>query len=300
MEKRLMRCILLLITFLLITNTAENAKQQEVLGASSNTYNNATVVNSNTINHQVKYTPESSKYISKNKISAEELELMRQAESQEQQELGGVVEIVSGAAVNVVGGGGLTGATNKDKADTTTENKRAVDKYLTTQTYIVDITNINTTTHELQGNTSTEKGYSGVIKIVAEDNSNISTNIQIGDTYVIKALPKIEVGDIPTITMVSCKKATDKQVEKLEKIREHVSNFDRLMQNKGILTMEELIKAANKSYSTWTQDQIHQYLQFINNSSSSVKTGVMSEVKDRSMIKQSANTSTIENSNNNN
>lgn len=300
MENRLMQCIILLIALLLITNTAGNAKQQEVLEANSTTYTNTTVVGNKATNQQIRYTPESSKYISKNKISAEELELMHQAEYQKQQELGGVVEIVSGAAVNVVGGGGLNEVASKNKADTTAENKRAVDKYLTTQTYLVDITNINTTTHELQGNTSTEKGYSGVIKIVAEDNSNISTNIQIGDTYVIKALPKIEVGDIPTITMVSCKKATRKQVAKLERIREHVSNFDRLMQNKDILTVEELIKAANKSYPTWTQDQIHQYLECINKGSSSVTTGVVSEVKDRDMIKQSANAYTVENSTNNN
>lgn len=157
-----------------------------------------------------------------------------------------------------------------EEPDTTDEIKADESKNecgtLDNMEYIVDITeiveNTDENTLELMGNTSTEKGYSGIIQI-KEKESGLFSNITVGNTYVITTTPMITMSIPPQVTAIEVKEALESDIETLENIRKEVSNYAECMLDYEEMTLEEIINNANINYATWTQEEIKEYIDFI-------------------------------------
>lgn len=134
-------------------------------------------------------------------------------------------------------------------------------------TFIIDVTLVDIDNNTFRGNTSTDKGYSGIIEFVLSDNAleNLSIDIKQGNTYVVEASPMIETvtSDLPLITVTSLSVATEDDINKLEEIRGTVSTFKRKLIEYNSMSLEEIINDANTSYATWTQDEIKEYIKLI-------------------------------------
>lgn len=157
-------------------------------------------------------------------------------------------------------------------------------------TFIIDVTLADIANNTFKGNTSTDNGYSGIIEFKLSSNAleNINTEIKQGNTYVVEASPMIETGtdDLPLITVTSYCLATEDDINKLEEIRGTVSTFKRKLIEYNSMSLEEVIRDANTSYATWTQDEIKEYIKLIEDKGYTDKTKEKSYVCLRESISE--------------
>jgi hypothetical protein len=132
--------------------------------------------------------------------------------------------------------------------------------------YIVDISD-NYLDEEgvLVGNTSTLNGYSGVIIInVNDDLKDELDDIEIGKSYKVETTPMITMSLPPQVVAVHVTEATEDEMEELEKTREVISNYEECMSKYKDMSLSDIINNANMNYATWTQEQIEEFISYIN------------------------------------
>lgn len=128
---------------------------------------------------------------------------------------------------------------------------------------IIDITDYVDSKDYYIGNTSSLKSYSGIAQVKLNEDCN--TDIKIGKTYVMEAMPIIETADngYPMYNITKCNEATDNDIAELEEIRGSVSNYKLQTIKYKTMSLDEIIEDGNKSYATWTQEEIGEYLKYI-------------------------------------
>lgn len=170
----------------------------------------------------------------------------------------------------------------EEAESTTSEVEEETFGTLDKLTFIIDVTLVDNSNNTFKGNTSTDNGYSGIIEFKLSDNAleNICIEIEQGNTYVVEASPMIETGtdDLPLITVTNLSLATEDDINKLEEIRGTVSTFKRKLIEYNSMSLEEIIRDANISYATWTQDEIKEYIKLIEDK------GYTDESKEKSYV----------------
>ena len=133
--------------------------------------------------------------------------------------------------------------------------------------FTIDVTLADIANNKFKGNTATDDGYSGIIEFKLSDSIENygNTNIEIGNTYSVEAMPVIEVSEsgLPLITVINFNIATVSDIENLEEIKKEISTFKRKIIEYESLSLEEIVNDANNSYSTWTQEEVAEYIKFI-------------------------------------
>lgn len=147
---------------------------------------------------------------------------------------------------------------------------------LDTLKFTVDVTDTKAEANVYVGNTSTNSSYSGTVKFKFSDRAlkALTINITKGNTYVLTTSPMIETETIninnktieyPVLTVVNYRKANKKDINKLEKIRNKVSNYARCSLDFDSLSLDDLIELGNKNYATWTQKEIKRFKRILKN-----------------------------------
>ena len=157
--------------------------------------------------------------------------------------------------------------TMTDSDDITSEDTEETFGTLDKLHYIIDVTYVNSDDNTYKGNTSTRDGYSGIIEFRLSDTAldKISIDIEIGNTYTVDASPMIETStdNLPYITVTNIEVASSDDIDNLEDIRKEVSTYTRKRIEYNSMTLNEIVIDANSSYATWTQDEIKDYISFI-------------------------------------
>lgn len=152
--------------------------------------------------------------------------------------------------------------------------------------FIVDVTDIvkeDGTQEMIVGNTATYKSYSGKIELHATESIDTST-IEVGKTYVFTTTPMMTMSLPPQVTAIKVVEATEEDIETLEKIKEKVSTYAESMLKYKDMELDEIISDANHSYGTWTQEQIKQYIEFIEEKGYSEENKIKSIAKLRDTV----------------
>lgn len=132
--------------------------------------------------------------------------------------------------------------------------------------FTVDITdNLIAESGMIVGNTSTAENYSGIIEIYLADEliEKAAETIEVGKTYVFTVQPMMTMSIPPQTTAVDFAEASSEEIQKLEEIRGNVSNFKDCMESYQNMSLEEIIGDANFNYALWTQEEIGEYITFI-------------------------------------
>lgn len=130
--------------------------------------------------------------------------------------------------------------------------------------FIVDITSINigeenSKTYTVIGNTATEKSYSGEIWIMTND----ITNIKVGNTYIFVVEPLMTMSVPPKVRAISYTEATRESINELHEYRDIVSNFSDRMREYSNMELNDIIIDSNIQYTTWTNQEILKFRDFI-------------------------------------
>lgn len=129
-------------------------------------------------------------------------------------------------------------------------------------TFIVDIVRtekLDNNTYIIIGNTATEKSYSGEIHI---ESKNID-DIELEKTYTFIVEPLMSMSTPPVVTEVIHYKSTDNDIKDLHKNREKISNYNSKIFEYKDMQLYEIIEDSNISYCTWTNDEINQFIVYI-------------------------------------
>lgn len=115
------------------------------------------------------------------------------------------------------------------------------------------------------GNTSTPNGYSGIIEIYLADEllEEAADAIEVGKTYVFTVQPMMTMSIPPQTTAVDFTEASPEEIQTLEEVRENVSNFKECMEGYQNMSLDEIVIDANFNYALWTQEEIGEYIKFI-------------------------------------
>lgn len=152
--------------------------------------------------------------------------------------------------------------------------------------FIVDVTDIvkdDSTQVMIVGNTATYKSYSGTIELWAKESVDTSA-IEIGKTYVFTTTPMMTMSLPPQVVAIKAVEATAEDIETLEKIKEKVSTYAESMLKYKDMELDEIVSHANHNYGTWTQEQIKQYIEFIEEKGYSEENKIKSIVKLRDTV----------------
>lgn len=156
--------------------------------------------------------------------------------------------------------------------------------------YIIDITYVNSDDNTYRGNTSTDNGYSGIIEFKLSETALNKTNmsIELGNTYNVDASPMIETNTdgLPLITVTNIEMASNDDIDSLEDIRKAISSYTRKRIEYNSMSLDNIIIDANSSYATWTQDEIKDYIDFINSKGYTASNDIKSLVCLREDIKE--------------
>lgn len=131
--------------------------------------------------------------------------------------------------------------------------------------FIVDVTSINignenSKTYTVIGNTATEKSYSGEIWIMTND----ITNIKVGNTYIFVVEPLMTMSEPPKVIAIRYTEATRESINELHEYRGIVSNFSDRMREYNNMELDDIIIDSNIQYTTWTNQEILKFRDFIN------------------------------------
>lgn len=131
--------------------------------------------------------------------------------------------------------------------------------------FIVDVTSINigeedNKTYTVIGNTATEKSYSGEIWIMTND----ITNIKVGNTYIFVVEPLMTMSVPPKVRAISYTEATRESINELHEYRGIISNFYDRMREYSNMELDDIIIDSNIQYTTWTNQEILKFRDFIN------------------------------------
>ena len=129
-------------------------------------------------------------------------------------------------------------------------------------TFIVDVVRtekLDNNTYIIIGNTATEKSYSGEIRI---ESRNID-DIELEKTYTFIVEPLMSMSTPPVVTEVIHYKSTDNDIKDLHKNREKISNYNSKIFEYKDMQLHEIIEDSNISYCTWTNDEINQFMVYI-------------------------------------
>jgi len=153
--------------------------------------------------------------------------------------------------------------------------------------FIVDVTDSIPTDegYTIIGNTASDSLYSGIIEIhVAPTASLDPSSIKPGQTYVFTTEEMMTMSIPPQVTATAFVPATEEDIVRLENTRANVSNYESCMESYQDMTLEDIIMDANFNYALWTQDEIAQYIDFIEEKGYAEDSGIKSYVKQRDQL----------------
>lgn len=155
----------------------------------------------------------------------------------------------------------------KEENIDTEENKQGT---LSNLDFTVEVTEITEYKNQYTviGNTARKDGYCGEIHIHLKNDfgttdEEVLKNVKAGNTYVISTVPLMTMSLPPQTTAVEIKEATQENIDNLWSLREEISNYEEFMLNYKDSNLVDVIVNGNMAYSTWTNEQILEYQEFI-------------------------------------
>lgn len=150
--------------------------------------------------------------------------------------------------------------------------------------FTVDVTdNFAADGGRIIGNTSSEQSYSGIVELNVDDalRQKAADEIEVGKTYVFTVEPMMTMSIPPQVLATDFAPATEEDIQQLEEVREKISNFKDCMESYQSMSLEEIIQDANFNYALWTQEEIAEFLTFIEEKGYSDDSDITCFVKQR-------------------